>query len=121
MNEFIWTLDDDQPRFRHEKWRQVFDEQIKSGPISLMTSSSPLFSLPIGQHEERWEVWLTKDKIWERLNTLSQISVLEPEEKEAAKKLFHDAIDADQSLANERGEFAIHGGTHSGWTTKIPE
>lgn len=121
MQDFVWTLDDDQPRFRHEKWRKVFDDQLASGPISIMTSSTQLFSLPLGSHEERWEVWLPKDKIWERLNTLSQISVLEGEDKDNAKKLYQDAINADDVVRNDKGESAIHGATYASWTTKVPE
>ncbi|KAF2156768.1 methyltransferase [Myriangium duriaei CBS 260.36] len=121
MQDFIWTLDDNQPRFRHEQWRKVFDEQLQSGPISIITASTPIFALPLGNHEERWEVWLTKDRIWERLNTLSQISVLQGKDKENAIRLFHDSIDKDKVQPNEKGEYAIHGATYSSWTTKIPE
>ena len=118
IHDFIWTLDDDQPRFRHEKWRKVFDEQLESTPFSI-TSATPIFSLPIAVHEETWEVWLPKDKIWDRLNSLSQISVLPPDEKEKAIKLFHDAI--GKAEPNEKGEYAIHGVTVSAWTSKVPE
>ncbi|GAM83441.1 hypothetical protein ANO11243_014290 [Dothideomycetidae sp. 11243] len=121
MHDFVWSLDDDQPRYRHEKWRKIFDEQLESGPLSIMTSSTPLFALPLGFHEERWEVWLPEDKIWERLNTLSQISVLKGKDKEDAIRIFKDAIKADDVKSNEKGEFAIHGATYSSWTTKIPE
>lgn len=85
MQDFVWSLDDDQPRFRHGKWRDVFDEQIKSNPFSLTTSADPLFALPLAENVEEWEVWLSKDQIWERLNTLSQISVLDSEAKEVCR------------------------------------
>lgn len=85
MQDFIWSLDDDQPRYRHEKWRTVFDEQIKSNPLSLTTSANPLFALPLAENKEEWDVWLPKEQIWERLNTLSQISVLEDQEKEVSE------------------------------------
>ncbi|KAL8874493.1 MAG: hypothetical protein Q9174_000186 [Haloplaca sp. 1 TL-2023] len=30
MKDLMWSYDDQQPRFRHEKWRQVFDKQFHS-------------------------------------------------------------------------------------------
>ncbi|KAG8622966.1 hypothetical protein KVT40_007942 [Elsinoe batatas] len=120
MQDFIWTLDDNSPRYRHMQWRSVFDEQLKSNPLSLTTSAQPLFSLPIGGHEERWEVWLNKDRVWDRLNTLSQVSVLEGKERDDAVKLFRDAIDKPDTEVNDKGEVAVHGGTYAHWTTKIP-
>ena len=84
MQDYVWSLDDNQPRFRHEKWRAVFDDQISSNPFSITMSAEPLFALPLAENVEKWEVWLPRDKIWDRLNTLSQISVLEPEEKEVS-------------------------------------
>ncbi|PNS17708.1 hypothetical protein CAC42_3103 [Sphaceloma murrayae] len=121
MQDFIWSLDDNSPRYRHEKWRQVFDQQLESSPLSILTSSQPLFALPLGAHEERWEVLLPKDRIWDRLNTLSQISVLEGKERQNAENLFKNAIDAPETEVNEKGEVVIHGGTFSHWTTKIPQ
>lgn len=146
MQHYIWTQDDSQPRFRHEKWRQVFDDQIKSTPFTLTFSADPLFSLPLAEHVEGWEVWLPKSKIWERLTTLSQISVLDEGEKEVSfhvdlllgceitsvlgsladellqkvKKMFLDAVDADDVEKNDNGEVAIHGSTYTYWTTKVP-
>ncbi len=78
IRDLTWTLDDDVPRFRHEKWRQCFDEQLASTPFSL-TSADPLFSLPLGEGSVRFETWLSKDDIWKRYKTLSQISVLAEE------------------------------------------
>ncbi|KAF4555276.1 Methyltransferase-like protein 6 [Elsinoe fawcettii] len=120
MQDFIWTLDDNSPRYRHMQWRAVFDEQIKSSPLSITTSAQPLFALPIGGHEERWEVWLSKDRAWDRLNTLSQISVLEGKERQDAVKLFKDAVEKDDTKVNDKGEIAVHGGTYAHFTTKIP-
>ncbi|TKX25322.1 methyltransferase domain-containing protein 11 [Elsinoe australis] len=121
MQEFICGLDDGSPRYRHEQWRKVFDQQLESNPLLLTSSSEQLFALPLGNHEERWEVVLPKDKIWDRLNTLSQISVLEGKEREEAEKLFQTAINKTETEVNEKGEVAIHGGTYSHWTTKIPQ
>lgn len=76
------SLDDNEPRFRHEKWRKVFDDQLKATPLSLLVAADPLFSLPLGENEESFERWLSKDQIWDRFNTLSQIATLEGENRE---------------------------------------
>lgn len=82
-HELIWSFDDAEPRFRHEQWRKVFDEQTNSTPLSLLIANDDqLFSLPLGTHAEPFEVRLPKDKIWDRFSTLSQIAVLEGEERE---------------------------------------
>lgn len=80
-HDLTWTFEDDAPRFRHGQWRKVFDEQTKSGPLALLVASDQLFSLPLAEEEERFEVWLPKEKIWERYNTLSHISKLEGAER----------------------------------------
>lgn len=82
-HELIWSFDDSEPRYRHNEWRNVFEDQVKASPLSLLTAGGEqLFSLPLGEQEERFEVWLPKEKIWERFSTLSQIAVLEGEQRE---------------------------------------
>jgi len=120
MQDYIWTQDDEQPRFRHQKWKQVFDEQIRSGPLALIIGSEPLFSLPLAMHEDPWTVFLPKDKVWDRLATLSQIAILEGEERERVYKRFLDAVASEDTQKNEQGELAVHGGTIAAWTSKIP-
>ena len=77
IHDLTWFFDDDTPRFRHEKWRKCFDDQLASTPFSLTTSADPLFSLPLGEGSVKFETWLTKDEAWKRYRTLSQIAVLE--------------------------------------------
>ena len=85
MKDLIWTLDDGQPRYRHEKWRSVFDdEQLKATPLTITAFANPLFSLPLGEYEEKWTVWLSKEKLWSRFSTWSQIAVLEGEDREVS-------------------------------------
>jgi hypothetical protein len=76
IRDLTWTLDDDLPRYRHEKWRQCFDDQLASTPLSL-TSVDPLFSMPLGENSVKFETWLRRDDLWKRYRTLSQIAVLE--------------------------------------------
>lgn len=64
----------------------MFENQIKSTPFTITAFASPLFSLPLGEDEVKWVVWLTKENIWKRFSTLSQIAILEGE---ALKVSFH--------------------------------
>lgn len=84
--EQTWTLEDGAKRFRNMEWPQVFDEQLKSTPFSIQ-SADPLFSLPLGEHAQDWEVWLTKEGVWSRYHTLSQIANLEGEQLEVSPLL----------------------------------
>lgn len=82
VQDLTWTFDDKEPRFRHQRWRQVFDDQSKATPLSLIIANEQFFALPLGEHLEPFEVWLPKEKVWERYNTISHISILEGEERE---------------------------------------
>ncbi|QIX00126.1 hypothetical protein AMS68_005643 [Peltaster fructicola] len=119
-SRFAGTFEDNEPRFRHEKWRDVFDQQIKSTPLTLIVAADPLFSLPLGENEEHFESWLAKDKVWERFSTLSQIAELEGEDRERTHKTFLDAVNGSDVETNSNGEVAIHGRTISVWTSKVP-
>ncbi|KJX94565.1 2-heptaprenyl-1 4-naphthoquinone methyltransferase like protein [Zymoseptoria brevis] len=112
---------DDQPRFRHQEWRKVFDEQIKVTPLTILKASDDqLFSLPIGEHVEPFEVALPVEDAWKRFRTLGQISVIEGERLERAKKTFMDAINGGDVEKNENGDVIIHGNSYAYWTSKIP-
>ena len=76
MKDITWSFDDSQPRFRHERWREVFEEQLSSTPFSIQ-SADPLFSLPLGENSEQFTYWLSPEAVWERYHSLSQISVLQ--------------------------------------------
>lgn len=78
LKEINWSFDDGLPRFRHERWRDIFDKQLSSTPFTIQ-AADPLFSLPLGEGHVDFEHWLTREKIWDRLHTLSRISVLEGE------------------------------------------
>ncbi|KAI9872997.1 MAG: hypothetical protein M1830_000951 [Pleopsidium flavum] len=83
IKAITWRLDDQHPRFRHEQWRQVFEEQLTTTPFTI-NAADPLFSLPLGEESVKFTYWLSKEAVWERYSTLSQIAVLEPTEKEVS-------------------------------------
>ena len=79
IKEVMWAYDDGHPRYRHDKWRDIFDGQLSSTPFTIL-SADPIFSLPLGEDHTKWTVWLSRDAVWERFHTMSHISVLEGEE-----------------------------------------
>lgn len=119
MRDVIWSFDDDQPRFRHQKWKNIFDEQAASNPLTLHLAD-PLFSLPIGETSLEYETPLWKDDVWKRLRTLSQLAILEGRELEQVKKTFSDAIDGPDTVSDDTGRVVLHGRTWLAWTSRIP-
>ncbi|ETI26992.1 hypothetical protein G647_10091 [Cladophialophora carrionii CBS 160.54] len=119
VKEIVWTFADDSPRFRHEKWRQVFDDQNASNPLSLHFAD-PLFGLPLGEGSVEFTTWLPKEDIWGRLRTLSQLAVLEGEELEKVRRRFEEGLESDGTQVDDAGRIAVHGRTVFFWTSKIP-
>lgn len=119
VRDLTWTFDDDMPRFRHEKWRQVFDEQSPKNPFKL-TTTMVMFGLPLGERSIKFETWLPKEDVWKRYRTISHIAILEGSKLERVQKTFWDAIDAKDTRTDEQGRVAVHGHTFFAWTSKIP-
>lgn len=82
-------IDDHEPRFRHDKWRNVFENQVSSTPITaaFVGGMNSLFSLPLGEDKVKWTVWLEKEALWKRLRTLSHVAVLEGEKLKVSVSL----------------------------------
>ena len=119
MKEVVWTFDDDSSRFRHEKWRQVFDDQNASNPLSLHFAN-PLFGLPLGEDSVEFTSWLSKEDVWGRLRTLSYLAVLEGKELEKVRNTFEESLKSEGTEIDETGRVAVHGRTVFFWTSKIP-
>ena len=115
--DLTWTFDDHKPRYRHEEWRQVFDDQLKNNPLSI-NAAEPLFNMPLGEGSVPFEIQLSKDDVWKRYRTLSHIAVLEGEELEVTRKAFFKALDDAQT--DEQGRVVVHGHTVFAWTARIP-
>ena len=120
VRDLTWTFDDHMPRFRHEKWRQVFDEQNQTNSLT-MTTSNTMFGLPLGEKSIEFETWLAKEETWKRYRTISHIAVLEGDELEQVQKTFWSAIDSKDTRTDNQGRVAVHGKTFLAWTSKIPE
>ena len=52
---------------------------------------------------------------------MSQIAVLEGEEREKVRNVIKEALKGDDVQRNEKGEVELHGMTVAAWTTKIPQ
>lgn len=137
IRDITWSFDDNHSRFRHERWREVFDNQLSKTPLSIQ-AADPLFSLPIGEDFVKFSIWLSRDAIWERYQTLSQISNLEAEQREVInlkvldlvvgadleeqdiKTKVMEATEKSDAERNDRGELALHGRTVFCWTNAVP-
>ncbi|KKY29008.1 putative 2-heptaprenyl-naphthoquinone [Phaeomoniella chlamydospora] len=120
LRDLVWEFDDGAARFRHEKWKKVFDDQLESTPWRVIKTADPMFSLPIGEERFPFETWLSKEDIWNRYYTLSQIAVLEGAELDRVKKAVTDALNAEDVKLNEEGKLPVRGYTVVSWTSKIP-
>ncbi|KAF7550303.1 hypothetical protein G7046_g8063 [Stylonectria norvegica] len=113
LNELSFSVSlDEQPRFRHDVWHQVFDRQAKA-------DTPPLFATPIATERLPWSVWLTLEGLWERLDTLSWIAILEGEERRAFKDKFEKIVKEGDAKWNDKGEIEFHGCTFFAWTTRV--
>lgn len=119
MREVVWQFEDDQPRFRHQKWKAVFDEQNRSNPLTLHFAD-PLFGLPIGEDTVPYKIWLSSEAIWSRIQTLSQIAILGGKELGDVKAAFQKSLQSEGTEV-DGDKFALHGRTIFAWTSKIPE
>lgn len=123
LGDMIMRLDDGHDRFRHMKWIDVFDDQLKSNPLQALTdgltNEMPRFSLPLGTDRVEWTVWLTPERLWKRLNTLSQIVVMSDDEKAQARRIFDGAMAREGCIGNERGEVALRGCTYFAWAQSL--
>jgi hypothetical protein len=117
VRDLTWTFDDNKPRYRHQEWRQVFDDQLESNPPSI-NAADPLFSMPLGEGSMPFEIWLTKEDVWKRYRTISHIAVLEGEKLERTRKTFCEVL--EDAHTDEQDRIAVHGHTVFAWTTRIP-
>ncbi|KAI0446835.1 S-adenosyl-L-methionine-dependent methyltransferase [Xylaria telfairii] len=123
LNDYILGFDDGLPRFRHQKWQEVFERQAPASPLQAIRNTFadhlPRFSLPLGENTVKWTMWLSEEALWARINTLSQIAVLKGEEREAAIKKFKEILQGNDVERNGKGEITIHGVTYFAWTDRL--
>ena len=124
LKDIIHLHEDGHPRFRHMKWKEVFEKQLDSNPLQTLkdtfTHHMPEFSLPIGEESVEWVVYLSEEAIWSRYSTLCQISNLKGSERfeEVRKELF-DSLKDEGVERNAAGQVAVHGRTFMAWTSRV--
>ncbi|KAK4659752.1 hypothetical protein QC762_113990 [Podospora pseudocomata] len=107
LNSWIYSISSDgQPRFRDGQRRSALDNQ-------------QLFALLLSEETVKWTVWLSEGALWSRINTLSQVAILEGSDREAAVRVFKEALQSPDVERNEKGEIALHGVTYFVWTKKL--
>lgn len=123
LKDILKRLDDGHPRFRDMVWKEVFEQQQDSTPVQMMrdtlTNHMPQLSLPLGEENIRWTVWLNDEAIWHRYSTLSQVAVLNENERSQVKEEVLNALQGEGTERNDRGEVALHGVTYLAWTSRI--
>lgn len=123
LKDIIASTEDGTSRFRHMRWKDVFEKQLDTTPLQTLkdtfTHHMPLFSLPLGEEKIEWTVWLSDEAIWARFHTLSQIANLEGQKLEDIKEQVFQALKAEETNRNEKGELAIHGVTYLVWTSRV--
>ncbi|KAI0889723.1 S-adenosyl-L-methionine-dependent methyltransferase [Annulohypoxylon maeteangense] len=123
LNDFIYSLDDGLPRFKHQKWKDVFEQQLPATPLQALkdtfTDGMPKFSLPRGEDIVKWTVWLSEEELSLRLNTLSQIAIFKGDERDAWNRLLKETLEGDDVERNEKGQIAVHGITFFTWTDRL--
>ncbi|CAI6341466.1 unnamed protein product [Periconia digitata] len=116
---------DHEPRFRNNAWRDVFTSQVSTTPLTaaLVGNDNSLFTLPLGEKSVQWDVWLSEDRLWERVCTLGHFRGLDSGALETSHTIFKDIMSAPDAGVerDEQGRIKVHGFTIVVWTEKIPE
>ncbi|TQS33394.1 hypothetical protein Golomagni_06263 [Golovinomyces magnicellulatus] len=108
VKEMILSLDPTgPPRFRENKWWKIFNEGQK------------YFSIPIGTQRTQATVWLSREALHSRLNTLSHIFILDEARKADFFKKVDEALDGEGTEWNDKKEIAVHTSCFYAWTKKL--
>lgn len=97
---------DTEPRFRHLKWREVFDEPTDA--IGGADDVRQLFQLPLKEQSTPFSHVLTVERLWDRFATLGHIAVLQGEEREvslAVTRFYHGRVNV--SCAYDRANSSL--------------
>lgn len=111
MNNLVHALStDNQPRFRDNRWEEVFRNQAANG--------ASYFSTPVETESIPFTVKLSLEALYDRVSTLSHIAVMEGKTKADFRSKF-DAILGKADRVGDGDEVEIHGFTFMAWTSKV--
>ncbi|KAI5466158.1 S-adenosyl-L-methionine-dependent methyltransferase [Mariannaea sp. PMI_226] len=102
---------DEEPRFRHLQWREVFERQTRV--------EKPLFSTPIQEDRVEWSVKLTRNGLWDRINTLSWNAVREGDARREFEEKFDQILKESERAKDDENNVEIHGCTFFAWTKRL--
>ncbi|KAL1883891.1 hypothetical protein VTK73DRAFT_7679 [Phialemonium thermophilum] len=124
LNDWVLSIPSDgTPRFRDLAWQAVFSGQLTRNLFQIVRNSlmdgHAKFSLPLGEAKVSWREWLSEEALWARVNTLSQVALLEGPARQAGLCAFREALQDNDVERNDKGEIAVHGVTYFAWTDKI--
>ncbi|TVY71263.1 putative methyltransferase-like, partial [Lachnellula suecica] len=124
LKDIIASLEDGHPRFRHQKWKQAFEKHQETTPLQALkdtfTHNMPVFSLPLGEEDVEWTIYLKDEAVWDRYSTLSQIANLQGSDRfMKVRKEVLDELKGEGVERNAAGEVAVHGRTHLVWTSRV--
>ena len=88
LKEIIRLNDVEDARAGHKKWQDLFERPSKA-PGYPKGAAQSLFSVPVENSMILWTVWMSKNDIWNRYKTLSQIASLDAKGQE----VIHQEID----------------------------
>ena len=66
-----------------------------------------------------WTTWLPPDELWKRFSTLSQVAILEGQEREDFKLKFDKVLAGDDVERDAEGRVSFHGVTYFAWTDRL--
>ncbi|RGP74321.1 2-heptaprenyl- -naphthoquinone [Fusarium longipes] len=102
---------DNEPRFRDQAWKQVFERQAEA--------ESPFFSTPLETDKVPWSVWLTPEALWDRFNTLSWNALREGEERRRFREKYDRIVKEGGGEFNDQGQIELHGCTFIAWVSRL--
>jgi hypothetical protein len=73
----------------------------------------------LGEDKTEWTVLLTPELLWDRVRTLSHVSMLVDQGDTEFKRRFDEIVKGDDGEWDEQGRVAVHGGTPFAWTKKL--
>lgn len=86
LKEIIWSLSDTENRFRHNKWREVFERQGEKSADASDVAERRLFTYPLEETSVPFVANLPKDDVWNRMRSLSHIANSTAEEQEVSQE-----------------------------------
>jgi hypothetical protein len=67
----------------------------------------------------KWSVWLTRDGLWDRINTLNWNAIREGEARREFEEKFDEILKNGDGNWNDKGEVEVHACTFFAWAERL--